>query len=43
MNWMVKYQSNNNGLLEMYFETCEEAVKWQDSHPGSELWERKYS
>ena len=42
MNWMVKYQAER-GLVEIYFETLEEAVEWQDSHVGSELWERKYS
>ena len=42
MNWMVKYQADD-GLREIYFESLDEAVKWQISHPGSELWERKYS
>ncbi len=42
MNWMVRYQSNNNGLLEIYFDDLQEAIDWQTEHNG-ELWQRIYS
>jgi len=42
MKWMVKYQAEK-GLIEIYFESLDEAIDWQSKHEGSELWEKKYS
>jgi len=37
--FMVRYQSNNNGEQEIYFEFLSEAREWVRNH-GGEIWKK---